>query len=252
MTPFAVTYDEPYFSIWVYDSNHPGQPGRVLVDAAAETWHYQSRPSPDALADEGWNGSGTGGLEYTPMSVRMLHFTTPFSNDTGENAFALAIVATSADSSTAVDLHISGPGIDIDTADDGPAPKGLIVHRIENNDGIGYATFVYVRPSIPLVITPTASETRAPVKISIDGPNLPWQEVTLTTPAFPTRLAAAAPGALPLRIEVSPDTGTRVIVTGHTTVTVSYNATRARVHRTKIAGPGETRVPAKDPTGAGG
>ncbi len=252
VTPFAVTYDEPYFSIWVYDSNHPGQPGRVLVDAAAETWHYQSRPSPDALADEGWNGSGPGGLEYTPMSVRMLHFTTPFSNDTGENAFALAIVATSADSSTAVDLHISGPGIDIDTADDGPAPKGLIVHRIENNDGIGHATFVYVRPSIPLVITPTASETRVPVKISIDGPNLPWQEVTLTTPAFPTRLVAAAPGALPLRIEVSPNTGTRVIVTGHTTVTVSYNATRARVHRTKIAGPGETRVPARDPTGAGG
>ena len=150
-----------------------------------------------------------------------------------------------------MDLRLSGPGIEVDTASGGPAPEGLIVQQIDD-DGIGRATLVYVRPSVSLVITPTASEAGVAVTVSLDGPSLPWQEVTLTTPAFPTRLAAAAPGALPLRIEVSPDTGTRVIVTGHTTVTVSYNATRARVHRTKIAGPGETRVPARDPTGAGG
>ena len=238
VTPFAVTYDDPYFSIWVYDSNHPGRPGRVLVDAATQTWHYQSRPSPDARADEGWNGSGPGGLEYTPMSVRLQDFTTPFSDDSGENAFALAIVATSADSSTEVDLRLSGPGIDIDTAEEGPAPEGVIVQQIDD-DGIGHATLVYVRPSVPLVIKPTASEAGVPVTISIDGPSLPWQEVALTTPA---------PGALPLRIEVSPDTGTRVVVTGHTTVTVSYDADRARLQRTKITGPGETRVPARDAT----
>ena len=236
LTPFAVTYDEPYFSIWVYDSNHPGEPGRVLVDPAGETWHYQSRPSPDALADKGWNGSGPGGLEYTPMSVRMQDFTTPFSDDSGENAFALAIVATSADSSTEVDLRISGPGIDIDTADDDPSPEGIIVQQIDD-DGIGHATLVYVRPSIPLVITPTASAAKIPVTISIDGPSLPWQKVTLTT---------AAPGALPLRIEVSPDADTRVVVTGHATVTVAYDANRARLHRTTVKGPGETRVPARN------
>ncbi len=235
VTPFAVTYDEPYFSIWVYDSNHPGEPGRVLVDAAGETWHYQSRPSPDARADKGWNGSGPGGLEYTPMSVRMQDFTTPFSDDSGENAFSLAIVATSADSSTEVDLRITGPGIDIDTAGDGPSPEGIIVQQIDD-DGIGHATLVYVRPSIPLVITPSASEARVPVTISIDGPSLPWQKVTLTT---------TAPGALPLRIEVSEDAGTRVVVTGRTTVTVSYDANRARLHRTTLTGPGETRVPAR-------
>ena len=233
VTPFAVTYDKPYYSLWVYDSNHPGRPGRVLVDAATETWHYQSHPSPDAAADGGWNGSGPGGLEYTPMAVRMRDFTTPFSDDTGENAFTLAVVATSADSSTAVDLRLSGPGIDVDTARGGPAPEGLIVQQIDD-DGIGRATLVYVRPAIPLVITPTASEAGVAVTVSIDGPRLPWQEVTLTT---------SARGALPLRIEVSPDTGTRVIVTGHATVTVSYDAGRARLHRTTISGPGETRVP---------
>jgi len=233
LTPFAVTYDEPYFSVWVYDSNHPGKPGRVLVDAATEAWHYQSRPSPGAAADGGWSGSGPGGLEYTPMSVRMKDFTTPFSDNTGENAFALAIVATSADSSTEVDLRISGPGIDIDTADDGPSPEGMIVQQIDD-DGIGRATLVYVRPSLPLVITPMASEKGVPVTVSIDGPKLPWQKVTLTTPAR---------GALPMRIEVSPDTGTRVVVSGRTTVTVSYDAGRARLCRTTVTGPGETRVP---------
>ena len=233
LTPFAVTYDEPYFSVWVYDSNHPGKPGRVLVDAATEAWHYQSRPSPGAAADGGLSGSGPGGLEYTPMSVRMKDFTTPFSDNTGENAFALAIVATSADSSTEVDLRISGPGIDIDTADDGPSPEGMIVQQIDD-DGIGRATLVYVRPSLPLVITPMASEKGVPVTVSIDGPKLPWQKVTLTTPAR---------GALPMRIEVSPDTGTRVVVSGRTTVTVSYDAGRARLCRTTVTGPGETRVP---------
>ena len=236
LTPFAVTFDESYFSIWVYDSNHPGEPGRVLVDSAGETWHYQSRPGPDALADKGWNGSGPGGLEYTPMSVRMKDFTTPFSDNTGENAFALAIVATSADSSTEVDLHITGPGVNIDTADGGPSPEGVIVQQIDD-DGIGHATLVYVRPSIPVVITPTASEAKVPVTISIDGPSLPWQKVTLTTPAS---------GALPLRIDVSPDAGTRVVVTGHATVTVSYDANRARLHSTTVTGPGVTRVPARN------
>ncbi len=106
-----------------------------------------------------------------------------------------------------------------------------------DDDGIGHATLVYVRPSIPLVITPTASEAKVPVTISIDGPSLPWQEVTLTTPAR---------GVLPLRIEVSPDAGTRVVVTGHATVTVSYDANRARLHRTTINGSGETRVPPRN------
>ena len=184
---------------------------------------------------KGWNGSGPGGLEYTPMSVSMQDFTTPFSDDTGENAFALAIAATSADSSTEVDLRITGPGIDIDTADDGPSPRGIIVQQIDD-DGIGHATLVYVRPSIPLVITPSASEAKVPVTISIDGPSLPWQKIALTTPA---------PGALPVRIEVSPNTGTQVVVTGHATVTVNYDANRARLHRTTISGPGETRVPAR-------
>ena len=53
---FAVTYDEPYFSIWVYDSNHPGEPGRVLVDqimyyikrynerATPFAWNYTGKP----------------------------------------------------------------------------------------------------------------------------------------------------------------------------------------------------------------
>ena len=106
-----------------------------------------------------------------------------------------------------------------------------------DDDGIGHATLVYVRPSIPLVITPTASEAKVPVTISIDGPSLPWQKVTLSTPT---------PGALPLRIEVSPDTGTRVVVTGNATVTITYDANRARLHSTTISGPGETRVPARN------
>ena len=235
VTPFAVTYGEPYLSIWVYDSNHPGEPGRVLVDPVGNTWHYQSQPSPDASADKGWNGSGPGGLEYTPMSVRMKDFTTPFSDDSGENAFALAIVATSADSSAEVDLRITGPGIDVDTADDGPSAEGIVVQQIDD-DGIGHATLVYVRPSVSLVITPTASEAKVPVTISIDGPSLPWQKIALTT---------AAPGTLPVRIEVSPGAGTRVVVHGHATVTVSYDANRARLHRTTVTGPGKTHVPAR-------
>lgn len=233
LTPFAVTFDEPYFSIWVYDSNHPGRPGRVLVDPGAETWSYQSQPGPDASADGGWSGSGPGGLEYTPMSARMRDFTTPFSDDAEENAFSLAVVATSADSSTEMDLRITGPGIDVDTATGDPAPEGMIVQQIDD-DGRGHATLVYVRPSLALAITPVTSERGVPVTISLDGPELPWQEITLTTPA---------PGALPVRIEVSPDTGTRVVVTGPTTVTVSYDAGGTRLIATTVAGPGDMRVP---------
>lgn len=233
LTPFAVTYDEPWFSIWAYDSNHPGTAGRILVDATNERWHYQSAVSADPDDDGGWNGSGAGGLEYTPISARMTDFTTPFSDDTGENAFALAVVATSADSSTEVDLRLVGPGVDIDTADESPAPADFIVQRIDD-DGIGHATVVYARPSVALTITPSYSESGVPVRISIDGPSLPWQEITTTSDGA---------GALALRIEVSPETGTRVVVTGSSDVTVVYDVGSAELISTTIHGPGDLRVP---------
>jgi hypothetical protein len=237
VTPFAVTYAEPYFSIWVYDSNHPGSPGRVLVDASTEGWHFQSTVSGNPEADGGWAGIGAGGLEYTPMSVRMADFTTPFSDNPDANAFALAVIATSADTSTEVDLVIIGNGVEIHTADRSDPPEGFVVQHI-NDDGIGHGTLVYVRPSTALTITPSASEAGVPVRISLDGPSLPWQEITFTT---------ATAGAQPARIEVSPETGTRVVATGEVPVTVTFDAGRPDLDTRTLTSPGERRVPVRSP-----
>lgn len=235
LTPFAVTYAEPYFSVWVYDSNHPGQAGRVLVDPTEERWNYQSTAAADPDADGGWHGVGPGGLEYTPMSVRMSDFTTPFSDDTTENAFALAVVATSADSSTEVDLFIIGNGVEINTVDRSDPPEGFVVQHIDD-DGIGHGTLVYVRPTTALTLTPSASEAGVPVRISIDGPSLPWQEITFTT---------TTPGAQPVRIEVSPETGTRVATTGGVAVTVTFDAGRPELYTRTLTSSGELSVPVR-------
>jgi hypothetical protein len=235
LTPFAVTYAQPYFSVWVYDSNHPGQAGRVLVDASNEQWHYQSTASDNPDADGGWTGVGAGGLEYTPMSVRMEDFTAPFSDDPDENAFALAVVATSADTSTEVDLVITGTGVVLNTAGPGIPPDGYVVQHIDD-DGIGYGTLVYVRPPSALTIIPNASEAGVPVRVSLDGPRLPWQEVTFTTSGV---------GDQPVHIEVSADSGTRIVTTGSIPVTVTFDAGESALSTLTSTSSGVLSVPAR-------
>ncbi len=238
LTPFAVTYDMPWFSIWVYDSNQPGAPGRILVDPATEQWHYQATPGPNAETDEGWTGSGPGGLEYTPMSVRMRDFTAPFSDRASENDFAYILIASSPDPETEVDLRLTGEGIDIDTSQGRSASDQVIVDEISDDNGFELALVVYVRPSVPLTIQASVNAAGKPLRISIDGPALPWQEFSLVPPAT---------GPIPLTIGISNESGTTATVASGLTVTADYDVyyddPREQLVSRTVAGPGEIHVP---------
>ncbi len=177
LTPFAVTYDEPVYSIWVYDSNHPGTAGRVIVDPRTETWQYQGSPATTVAATSPWSGSGPGGLEYTPMSVRAGDFTAPFSDDPRENVFAYTIAATSADPVAAVDLRLESAAFTVDTAATGGADTPSVVAVRIEDDGTGYGTVAYVRDPVPLLVVPRTGELAFPVDVSIDGPSIPWVRV---------------------------------------------------------------------------
>ncbi len=177
VTPFAVTYDGPVYSIWVYDSNHPGTAGRVIVDPRVETWQYQGSPATVVAATSPWSGSGPGGLEYTPMSVRAGDFTAPFSDDPRENPFAYTITATSTDPATPVDLRLETAEFRVDTAATGGADTPSVVAVRIDDDGTGYGTVAYVRDPAPLLVVPRTGGIAVPVDVSIDGPSIPWVRV---------------------------------------------------------------------------
>lgn len=190
LTPFAVTFDDPMFSIWVYDSNSPGRAGRVIVDVNTEEWRYLADPMVDDAKSSGWHGRGPGGLEYTPMEVRLKDFSAPFSDDRRENGFETSIFASSPDSSTEVNLLIDTPRIRVDSLEGATASDGVIVQSIDD-DGVGQAVVAYLREDEPLTLRANVNESGVPLRISLDGPGMPWQQLYV---------AKAPRGPLPVTI----------------------------------------------------
>ena len=235
VTPFAVTYEDPFFTIWVYDSNHPGAAGRIVVDPKAESWRYLA---PGATQDQGWAGVGPGGLEYTPMQARMQDFTTPFSNDPNENGYFAIIIASSTNSEAEVDMRITYAGLEVSSASTDPLPEGVLSQHIDD-DASGYSTIMYIHPPSAIEITATSTEPQSPVSMVIDGPLLRWQEAVLTS---------NAPGPLPLQIKVGVDGTVQYAVSAAVEVEVSTLDDAGRLVRHRISGPGDYRVQGFIPT----
>lgn len=235
VTPFAVTYDDPSFTIWVYDSNYPGAAGRIIVDPRAESWRYLA---PGATQDKGWEGVGPGGLEYTPMQVRMQDFTTPFSNDPSENAYFAIIVASSTNSAAEIDISITYDGVDVSSASPYPLPEGVLAQHIDD-DASGYSTIMFVRPQSAIEIISTSTEPHSPISMIIDGPLLRWQQAELTS---------SASGPSPLQIKVEVDGTVQYSVSAAVGVDVSTLDDSGRLVRHRINGPGDYRVQGIIPT----
>ena len=229
VTPFAVTYDEPFFTVWVYDSNHPGSAGRIVVDPDQESWTYLSPAGPDAGE---WAGTGPGGLEYTPMQARMQDFTTPFSDDPRENEYFATIVASSSDSAAEISLTIRNEGREIRTDSQEPLPEGVLTQRIDD-DAAGYATVLFIRPPSRLELAATSTEPNSPVQVMIDGPLLRWQQAVVVSDDA---------GATPLKIVVDQQGTVDYIVTADVMVEVSTLDDGKRLVRHRIDGPATYRV----------
>jgi hypothetical protein len=75
-----------------------------------------------------------------------------------------------------------------------------------------------------------------PVRVSLDGPRLPWQEVTFTTSGV---------GDQPVHIEVSADSGTRIVTTGSIPVTVTFDAGESALSTLTSTSSGVLSVPAR-------
>lgn len=67
--PIGATRSLETVSISVYDPNFPGTTRTILVHLADGSWTYDGGFASDGTATT-WSGSGGGGLDYVPLSVR--------------------------------------------------------------------------------------------------------------------------------------------------------------------------------------
>ncbi len=177
VSPFAVTYDGESYTMWVYDSNNPGVPGRLVVDPEAESWAYY--PALDGAAD--WTGQGPGTLDYTPMSARLQDFTAPFSDKPRADGYAWTISADSPDGNASVDFVVRSGGLTTDTAAGAVSTDSLLAERI-TEDGTGYGTVLYLKPASDLTVTPTVNRS-AYLEMAVDGTGIPWTAISAKGPS---------------------------------------------------------------------
>lgn len=230
VTPFAVTYDAPLYTIWVYDSNSPGRAGRILIDVDAQRWRYLA---PGATTDDGWQGVGAGGLEYTPMHVRLQDFTAPFSDDPAENAYFLTIVASSTSPAATADLIVRTGTDTFDSRDTNDLPDGVVFTEV-NDSPPGYSTMGYIKDATTVTLTPVTSDPSAPLHVVLDGPRLRWQK--MTAHGSSTDLG-------PLAIHVSRDGAVDYAVPSSTRIDVASIDESGELVTTTVTGPRTYHLP---------
>ncbi len=231
VTPFAVTYDETAYTVWVYDSNNPGIPGQIIVDPETESWKYVPEPGGEVQ----WTGEGVDSLEYTPMAVRMLDFTAPFSDKVREDGFAYIVTATSPDGAGGVDVSIATGGTTVDSSTGPVSTDALLVDQI-TEDGSGYGTVAYARADADVAITPHVHDSGT-LDISVDGPGLPWTSIHATGPK-----GTDGAGASPVVLTLSGGSSLTIAVAPGTVAEISVDTGEAEMREIRLTGPATLHV----------
>ncbi len=243
VTPFAVTFQEPFYSIWVYDSNNPGVPGRIQVQTDRQIWLYSETPAAEQAADI--SGRGPGSLEYTPMAVRERTFGAPFGEDSRTDPDAFAITATADSSSADVDLVLTAPTWSVATRQldyDQLAsiPDGVVVRVLQT--GSGHGTLAFVRDPEPLTVSATINIASVGFQVTVDGPQIPWVQIQ----AFPVLVAQKRAARAPFTMQVTADKGITITVAPGAQVEVSAQDDGRQPEQVTASGPA-TIVAAPNP-----